>query len=519
MYGAIFRKTAAQSITSVFRHDLEFPFFHHFLYEITPERFYLVIHGERIVAIPSPSIWASLPFIVLLAAIAIGPLANDRWWQKYYPAVSIGLAVITAAYYLFFLHATTPLLESGHDYMSFIALIGSLYIISGGIHIRLRGESRPIGNVIFLAIGAVLANFLGTTGASMILIRPYIRVNRYRIKPFHIVFFIFIVSNVGGALTPIGDPPLFLGYLKGIPFFWPVENLWHIWLPAVAIILIVFYFFDRRDFLTLPRTEQALAEKLSESGEVTGLHNIIFLAVVLGAIFVTHPPFLRELLMVLAAATSYTTTKSETHEKNDFDLIPIKEVTILFLGIFITMIPALEYIRQNAAHFGLQAPGEFYWSAGALSSVLDNTPTYINFLSAALGRFVDYGAVQQIHNLIQTHGIALPFVPGSYSPDLRSTIAMLLHYHSGEVMSGSVTGGQIATAYLLAHNGIIVQAISIGAVFFGAMTYIGNGPNFMVKSIAEQSGVRCPSFVSYVLRYALPVLVPTLIIIWIAFFR
>ena len=338
-------------------------------------------------AIPSPSVWASLPFVVLLAAIAIGPLANDRWWQKYYPAVSIGLAIITAAYYLFFLHATAPLLESGHDYISFIALIGSLYIISGGIHIRLRGESRPIANVILLAIGAVLANFLGTTGASMILIRPYIRVNRYRIKPFHIVFFIFIVSNVGGALTPIGDPPLFLGYLKGIPFFWPIENLWHIWLPAVAIILIVFYLFDRRDFLTLPRTEQALAEKLSESGEVTGLHNIIFLVVVLGAIFITHPPFLRELLMVLAAAASYITTKSETHEKNDFDLNPIKEVAILFLGIFITMVPALEYIAQNAAHFGLQTPGEFYWSVGALSSVLDNTPTYINFLHHFVGCF------------------------------------------------------------------------------------------------------------------------------------
>ncbi|MCL5034486.1 MAG: sodium:proton antiporter [Bacteroidetes bacterium] len=469
--------------------------------------------------IASPPIWAALPFLVLLAAIAIGPLVNNRWWERFYPAVSIGLALVTTGYYLFFLHALAPLLDSGHDYISFIALIGSLYIIAGGIHIRLRGESRPIANVVFLAIGAVLANLLGTTGASMILIRPYVRVNRYRIKPFHIIFFIFIVSNVGGALTPIGDPPLFLGFLKGIPFFWPVENLWHIWFLAVTIILVVFYFIDRRDFLRLSRTERQLAEELSESGEVTGLHNIIFLAVVIGAIFITHPLFLRELLMVLAAAASYIMTKSETHKKNDFDFLPIKEVSILFIGIFITMVPALEWIRQNAAHFGLQGPGDFYWSSGALSSVLDNTPTYINFLSAALGRFVDYGTVQHIHHLIQTHAISFPFVAGKYPSDIRSTLAVLIGNHSAEILSGRVTTGQIATAYLLAHNGIIVQAISIGAVFFGAMTYIGNGPNFMVKSIAEQSGVRCPSFVSYMFRYALPVLLPTLILIWLLFFR
>ncbi len=469
--------------------------------------------------ITSPPLWAGLPFVLLLAAIAAGPLVNGRWWEKFYPAVSIGLALITTAYYLIILHAPEPLLDSGHDYISFIALIGSLYIIAGGIHIRLRGRSRPLANVIFLAIGALVSNLVGTTGAAMILIRPYIRVNRYRIKPFHIIFFIFIVSNVGGALTPIGDPPLFLGYLKGVPFFWSVENLWYIWFIAVAIILIVFYFFDRRDFSRLPESQQELSEELSESGEVTGLHNVIFLAIVLVAVFITRPPFLRELVMLLAAAGSYFTTRKETHRKNDFDFLPIKEVSILFIGIFITMVPALEWIRLNAAHFGFRGPGDFYWTTGALSSVLDNTPTYINFLSAALGRFVDYGTVQQIHHLISMHGISLPFVAADYPPDVQSTLAMLVANHSAGVSAGSVTTDQIATAYLLAHDKVIVQAISIGAVFFGAMTYIGNGPNFMVKSIADRSGVRCPSFVSYVVRYALPILVPVLLLVWILFFR
>ncbi len=469
--------------------------------------------------IASPPILAALPFLLLLAAIAIAPLVNNRWWGRFYPAVSIGLALLTTGYYIFFVHTVAPLLDSGHDYISFIALIGSLYVIAGGIHIRLRGRSRPAANVFFLTIGALVSNLVGTTGAAMILIRPYIRVNRYRMKPFHIIFFIFIVSNVGGALTPIGDPPLFLGYLKGVPFFWSVENLWYIWLVAVAMILVVFYMFDRRDFRNLSDDEKHLAENLSESGEVTGLHNVIFLAVVLGAVFITHPPFIREMLMVFAAAGSYLTTKKETHQKNDFDFVPIKEVSILFIGIFITMVPALEWIRLNAGHFGLQAPGEFYWSTGALSSVLDNTPTYINFLSAALGRFVDYGTVQQIHQLIQMHRVALPLAPGDYAPGVQSTLAVLAGSNSAGILSGNITAGQIATAYLLAHDGIVVQAVSVGAVFFGAMTYIGNGPNFMVKSIAEQSGVPCPSFVSYVLRYALPILVPTLFIVWLIFFR
>jgi len=465
------------------------------------------------------SLWAASPFFILLASIAIVPLVNKSWWDKYYPFVSAGLGVSTVVYYLLFLRASDPVLDSGYEYVSFMALVGSLFVITGGIHIKLRGRSKPLTNVIFLAIGALIANLVGTTGASMIMIRPYLRVNHYRIKPFHVIFFIFIVSNIGGALTPIGDPPLFVGYLKGIPFFWPIVNLWYIWLFAVVVVLVIFYFIDRREFVRLSRSEQYLAEDMSERGEVVGLHNVLFLAVVLGAVFVTTPPFLREVLMIAAAAGSYLTTPREVHKKNDFDFVPIKEVAILFFGIFATMVPALDWIRQNSVSFGFQEPGQFYWSSGALSSVLDNTPTYLNFLSAALGVFVSDGIVQNIHHLVQLHGTGISLISTGYSPEVRSTLGTLMTYHQNLVASGNVTPDQIATMYLLANNKIIVQAISIGAVFFGAMTYIGNGPNFMVKSIAEQTGVTCPSFVSYIIRYTVPILLPLFIVIWILFFR
>ena len=468
------------------------------------------------------SLWTALPFFVLLCAIAIAPLANKHWWENYYPAVSIGLGITTVAYYLLFVRSVSPIVNSAYEYISFIALVGSLFVIAGGIHIRLSGRSKPLTNVVFLAIGAAVANFVGTTGASMILIRPYIRVNHYRVKPYHVVFFIFIVSNIGGALTPIGDPPLFVGYLKGIPFFWPIVNLWYIWLFGVAFVLVVFYLIDRRNFLKLSHTQQHIAEELHEHGEVTGLHNIFFLIIVLAAVFVTNPPFLREALMIAAAAGSYLTTPRDVHKKNDFDFGPIKEVSILFFGIFATMVPALEWIRQNAAGFGFQHAAQFYWSSGALSSVLDNTPTYLNFLSAALGVFTHDGTVQQIHNLVSTvggQGAGLSIVLTNYAPDIRSTLASLMFYHPNIAALKSVSSNQIATMYLLSNNKIIVQAISIGAVFFGAMTYIGNGPNFMVKSIADQAGLQCPSFISYIIRYSVPILLPLFILIWLLFFR
>lgn len=465
----------------------------------------------------SISFWAALPFFTLLAAIAIAPLVNKKWWDKYYPTVSIGLGAFTVLYYLVFLGDVGPVLDSGYEYFSFIALVGSLFVISGGMHFKLRGRSKPLTNIAFLAIGALVANLIGTTGASMVLIRPYLRVNHYRIKPYHIIFFIFIVSNIGGALTPVGDPPLFVGYLKGVPFFWPIANLWYIWLFAVVVVLAVFYFIDRRDFSKLSGSEQHFAEEMSEHGEVVGLRNIFFLAVVLGAVFVTNPPLLREALMIASAVGSYLTTPKKVHEKNSFDFVPIKEVSILFFGIFATMIPALEWIQQNAGNFGFDHAAQFYWSSGALSSVLDNTPTYLNFLSAALGVFVNHGIVQTVAQLVQAHGAGISLT--GYSPEVQNTFGTLMTYHPNLVASGNITSDQIATMYLLSNNKTVVQAISIGAVFFGAMTYIGNGPNFMVKSIADQTGVHCPSFISYIIRYSVPILLPLFILIWILFFR
>jgi Na+/H+ antiporter NhaD/arsenite permease-like protein len=460
-----------------------------------------------------------LPFVLLLLAIAVAPFINKKWWEQHYPHVAVGLGAITVAYYLFVLRNPVRLLQSGMEYISFIVLIGSLFVVAGGIHIRLRGRSTPVSNVALLGIGAVIANIVGTTGASMILIRPYLRVNRYRIRPYHVVFFIFVVSNMGGALTPIGDPPLFLGYLKGIPFFWVAEALWYKWALGMFLVLGIFYVIDARSFVGLPKGIRHEAEGKGEEGSVEGLHNIVFLVMILIAVFITNPPFVREGLMILAALGSYVLTKPEIHEKNDFNFHPIKEVAFLFVGIFATMIPALDWLELNAASIGIQTPGQFYWACGSLSSVLDNAPTYLNFLAASFGLFVNSEIVRQVQHLVQTHGADLSLISGSYAGEIKNTYETLVKYHYDLVVAGSVPWDEIATAYMIGNHQIYLQAISIAAVFFGSMTYIGNGPNFMVKSIADQAGVKMPSFFGYVVRYSIPVLIPIFAITWLFFFR
>jgi Na+/H+ antiporter NhaD/arsenite permease-like protein len=352
----------------------------------------------------------------------------------------------------------------------------------------------------------------------MILIRPFIRVNRYRIKPYHVVFFIFIVSNMGGALTPIGDPPLFLGYLKGIPFFWVAEHLWYKWAIGIVAVLAIFYVIDLMSFNKLPASVRHGAEGAEEEGEASGVQNIFFIVVILVAVFITNPPFVREALMVLAAVGSYFTTKKDIHKKNDFNFLPIKEVAILFLGIFATMVPALDWLELNATKIGIQTSGQFYWATGTLSSFLDNAPTYLNFLSAAIGLFVNEEIVKQVSHLVQTHGSDAGQVVGPYAVEIKNTFATLMKYHSDLVAAGYVPVDDINVSYLIGNHNIYIQAISIAAVFFGACTYIGNGPNFMVKSIAEQSGIHCPSFFGYITRYTLPVLLPIFVVIWLLFF-
>ncbi len=413
-----------------------------------------------------------LPFVAMLLAMAVLPFTSKRWWEKNYLWISLALAMVPVAYYLFVLREPSRMAQTAQEYFSFIVLLGSLFIVAGGIHIRIRGKSTPLTNLLMLAAGACASNILGTTGASMVLIRPYLRVNAYRLRPYHVVFFIFLVSNIGGGLTPVGDPPLFLGYLKGIPFFWIMGSVWPVWLTATGGLLAVFYIIDRFSFTRFEGSPRGVpASDLHEKGALEGLHNLFYLAVIVGSVFVSGVPLLREVLMIGAAAGSWLTTDRAIRRRNGFDLLPLKEVAVLFFGIFATMVPALDYLELHARSSGLATPGQFFWLTGILSSVLDNAPTYLNALSVLGGMFGGGG--------------------GS----------------AGAPMS-----------LLIAHAGEFIRAISVGAVFFGAATYIGNGPNLMVKSLADRMGVQTPSFLGYILKYSLPVLGPLFIILWLLFF-
>ena len=468
-----------------------------------------------------PNPWMILPFGLLLGAIALAPLFFPDWWARHYPKVAYSLGAVTLIYYVFSLHAYQRTLHVGHEYISFIALIGSLFVVSGGIHIKVKGEATPCVNTLYLFLGALLANLLGTTGASMLLIRPWIQMNRCRITGYHIVFFIFIVSNVGGCLTPVGDPPLFLGYLKGIPFWWVAEHCWPMWAVGVGFLLALFYFFDAANYRQAPREIRTRLAEAPEQWRFDGLWNLAFLAVILGAVFLNHPPFAREALMVGAAVGSWLTTRKEVHEANQFNFHPIREVAILFIGIFATMIPALDWLQNNASRLGQPTPALFYWSSGFLSSLLDNAPTYLSFLSAAFGLFVDPAMVDKVQLLIQNHSADVAAVAGSHAEPIRHTIAALQEYHAAALASGKVGTEQIEVAFLLGNGNLnqYILAISIGAVFFGASTYIGNGPNFMVKAIADHQKIRTPGFLGYVIKYTLPCLAPMLVLIWLLFFR
>jgi Na+/H+ antiporter NhaD/arsenite permease-like protein len=406
-----------------------------------------------------------VPFAALLGAIALAPLFFADWWGRHYPKICLGLGAVVVVYYLFGLRAAPNVLEKGRDYVSFIALVGSLFVVSGGIHIRVKGEATPAVNVLFLLTGALLANVLGTTGASMLLIRPWIRMNKYRITGHHITFFIFIISNVGGCLTPVGDPPLFLGYLIGVPFGWVAQHGWQIWATGVGVLLAMFYAVDAYNYRRAP---EPIREHQTEHEDwrFDGTSNLFFLAVIFGAVFLERPPFLREALMIAAAAGSYFTTAKPVHEANHFSFQPVKEVAILFAAIFATMMPALDWLAANAARMGHAPPAAFYFGSGALSSVLDNAPTYLSFMSALFG----------------------------------------------------VTGTK-DMEFLLANHSAAILAVSAGSVFFGANTYIGNGPNFMVKAIADHQHVHTPTFIGYIVRYTIPFMLPMLLLVWFLFFR
>jgi len=434
----------------------------------------LVTFGPRAVlaaaAIPlEPHPAMILPFAGLLLSIAVLPFLNRHWWETYYPIVAVGLGSLTVLYYLVILKQPARLLTAAHDYTSFIALAASLFVVASGIHIRVAGRAKPWVNCVFLLVGGVLANVIGTTGASMLLIRPWIRMNKWRITGFHVVFFIFIVSNVGGCLTPIGDPPLFLGYLKGVPFWWVLQRAWPAWAMGVFGLIAVFWMMDRRSY-SRARPAIGEADASRETWKIEGLRNVLFLVVIQAAVFLRQPPGLSELLMAGAALGAYFTTPKPIHDANHFSFGPVREVAWLFAGIFATMVPALDYFELHAREAGLNSELRSFWFTGTVSAVLDNAPTYLSFLAAAMGRRrFSLNSVEDVQGFLQNHPHEL-------------------------------------------------LAVSLGAVFFGAVTYIGNGPNFMVKSIAEHAKVSTPSFFAYLFKYALPILLPVFALVSLLFF-
>jgi Na+/H+ antiporter NhaD/arsenite permease-like protein len=397
--------------------------------------------------------WAAIPFVLLLLAVAVMPLLARHWWERHYWLVTTLLALPILTGTLFFGAGMSRIVHSLREYFGFIALIGSLYVIAGGIRLRVIHCPTPLFNTLLLFVGAFFANIIGTTGAAMLFIRPFLSNNRHRYAPYLVVFFIFVVANIGGALTPIGDPPLLLGYLNGVPFFWVLARVWPVWLAALAAVLGVFYWLDSRNRPPVCRADRRL------SVHIYGYRNLIFLGMILVAVF-SHTP-VRELIMLAAAVGAYLFTPRSRRRRNAFSFRPIIEVAVLFAGIFITMGPVLELLRDHADRLGLRSVTSFYWITGLLSGVLDNAPTYRTSLEVALGL---------------------------YRGDLPT---------------------------LLAGSPELVKAISLGAVFFGATTYIGNGPNFMVKSIAEQRGLRVPHFFEYVFRYSLPILTPVFLVVWL----
>jgi Na+/H+ antiporter NhaD/arsenite permease-like protein len=421
--------------------------------------------------------WSLFPFVAMLLSIAIIPMLFPGWWDsnrnKTILSIVLSLPVLSVT-----LPCAPDLLKhSVLDYFSFLTLLGSLFVISGGIHLTGAFAGTPLVNTIFLAIGALLANVIGTTGASMLLVRPYIRANHVRKHKAHlIVFFIFVVSNTAGLLTPLGDPPLFLGFLRGVPFHWTALKLFPQWAFVVGLLLVIFNFFEQYVFLKEDvETPGPLAEQVQPRRRlhVQGSRNFLYLLGVMAAAILNGyfewPRGIQESIMIAMALLSWFTTPRQIHKANHFHFHPIAEVAALFLGIFITMIPALEILDARATSLNLRHPWQFFWLSGALSSFLDNAPTYLTFTAMASG------------------------LVGSRLEDLSTLLSSPL----GERL---------------------LIAVSCGSVFMGANTYIGNGPNFMVKSIAERSGIKMPSFGHYML-YSGAILIPIFVLVTLVFFR
>ncbi len=455
----------------------------------------------------SLQLYTLLPFIAVLLSIAVFPLVLPHFWHHHFGKITLLWSLVFGIPFLiaykgeaFHLILDTYLLE----YLPFLVLIGGLYTVSGGIVIRGTIKGKPLTNTVMLGIGTILASLLGTTGASMVLIRPMLKANKDRTRKVHVVvFFIFLVSNIGGSLTPLGDPPLFLGFLKGVPFFWTLK-LFPEFLVASVVLLTVFFFLDsylyKKENLP-PDTEEK--KPIGLDGVVNIPLLVGIMAAVLGCglwktdshltILGVHwalPEIVRSAVIVVLSLLSLKLTRTQERESNGFTWAPITEVAILFAGIFVTMIPALAILRaaEHGALAGvikaLNSEAAFFWITGLLSSFLDNAPTYMTFFTSALGKL-------GIHN---------------------SDVHLIL---SGVEANFSHLGVSPETAQIFIRD---LKAISVGAVFMGANTYIGNAPNFMVKSIAEEGGVKMPSFFGY-MAWSVGFLFPVFVLITLIFFR
>ena len=450
-------------------------------------------------------IWSIVPFAGMLLSIAVFPLVRAEWWERHQLLVSLAWALLFLVPFALAYGAEATAEQLAEviigDYIPFIVLLMGLYVVAGGIHIggTIAGTTR--NNVIILLIGSFLASWVGTTGAAMLLIRPLLRANLWRRRRAHVVvFFIFLVANAGGCLTPLGDPPLFLGYLRGVPFFWTLEHIWPVLLVNVVLLIGLFVAVDRFFARREPRESREKLELMARADDrvpihLQGWHNLFFLLIIIvGVILNGLIPQLEAFidaetgrtfgvdvfgahigleyvaqisLICLAMILSWLTTSTDDRSRNNFEWAPIAEVARLFIGIFVTMIPALAILRAHGGSLGLDSPLGFFWATGALSSFLDNSPTYVVFLTTA----------------------------GALGTDAAGAVV--------------TTIGTVDPSILL--------AISAGAVFMGAVTYIGNAPNFMVKSIAEGAGVKMPSFFGYI-GWALAFLIPVFVVDSLLFF-
>jgi Na+/H+ antiporter NhaD/arsenite permease-like protein len=430
--------------------------------------------------------WALIPFVCMLLAVAILPLVAGEWFHHNRNKAIVGavLGVPTVVYLVVrFGHlGLESVATTAEEYVAFIVLLLALYVISGGSYLSGNLVATPTTNLAFLGTGALLANFIGTMGASMVLIRPLLRANSERAHARHtLVFFIFAVSNIGGMLTPLGDPPLFLGFLRGVPFFWTL-HLWLQWLVTLVLVLAVYLTLEFRQY----RREPAYAHRRDVKDyvplRVHGWLNVLLLGLVMLTVIFSDPliglgrtihfPFAREIVLLALTAVSFWVGPKAPRAANRFYWAPMVEVAVVFAGIFATMIPALVLLRAHGATLGVSQPWQYFWATGWLSAFLDNAPTYLAFTSLAQGQF-------------------------------------------GAATVGALTSPQVIPG-LGFSSATVLAAISCGAVMMGALTYIGNAPNYTVRSIAEREGVRMPSFFGF-MGYSVPVLLPIFALLTLVF--